>query len=54
MDRIRNDKVGEISKTVRERRSKWYGHVMSSEYVEKLVMSMDRDRGREEDRRVGR
>ena len=26
MERIRNDKVGEISKTVRERRLKLYGH----------------------------
>ena len=49
LDKIRNakirgtTKVGEISKKVQERRTRWYGHVMrrDEEYVGKRAMSIE-------------
>ena len=54
LDKIRNEriggttKVGENTKKVKERRLKWYGHVMRSSA---MVMKVQGGDGREEDLR---
>ena len=65
LDKIRNErirrtrKVGEITKKVKERRLKWYGHVMRREehYVGRRAMVMKvqarRKRGRPKRTMVG-